>query len=239
MLHRDLKPANILLAEATPKITDFGSVAVLGQGEKFAQASKHSALYVPPEGWESPSRYTFASDLYQVGIVLYELANGPLVYEADHWLTDRVLRTIAKTGKPFSELDPFEQSRLVDLSIAERAGKQTLLAHGRAGQPYFSAKIKRVVRSATHPDLARRYGSAEEFLFQITTIDVPNWRPSSAIPFEAQSWHGWDWRLQFKHKKSGAEVLVERSRPGTQKWRKFPNKVFVDILDAFTFIEAL
>ena len=87
MLHRDLKPANVLLADTVPKITDFGSVRLLEQEHDFTTASHHSALYVPPEGWEVPSRYFFCSDIYQVGMVLYELVNGSLVYDQSHYVT--------------------------------------------------------------------------------------------------------------------------------------------------------
>jgi serine/threonine protein kinase len=48
IVHRDLKPANIVLHGETPKISDFGSVAVLPLGASTVPASRHSALYVPP-----------------------------------------------------------------------------------------------------------------------------------------------------------------------------------------------
>src|SRR4029079_394122 len=77
LVHRDIKPGNIILQNQTPKIADFGSVAKIGVGNDFVRASKHSNLYVPSEGWTRQT-YTFASDLYQVGLVLYQLVNGPL-----------------------------------------------------------------------------------------------------------------------------------------------------------------
>ena len=72
LVHRDIKPANVLLSRRYgriwSKITDFGSVARLTHAEASVWASRHSALYVPPEGWATPSRYDVRSDLYQVAL---------------------------------------------------------------------------------------------------------------------------------------------------------------------------
>src|SRR5260370_17570622 len=80
LVHRDIKPANVLVTQVgstlIPKLGDFGSVARLTSSSGYVSASRHSALYVPPEGWANPSVYTTRSDLYQVGIVLHEMVNG-------------------------------------------------------------------------------------------------------------------------------------------------------------------
>ena len=90
LVHRDIKPANVLLSKRYgriwPKITDFGSVAKLAHAKASVTASRHSALYVPPEGWATPSRYDSRSDLYQAGLVLFEMVHGALPYDADSYL---------------------------------------------------------------------------------------------------------------------------------------------------------
>jgi hypothetical protein len=82
LVHRDIKPANVLLTRRgdlwVPKLGDFGSVARLASPIATVSASRHSALYVPPEGWAEPSCYGIRSDLYQVGMVLHEMVNGAL-----------------------------------------------------------------------------------------------------------------------------------------------------------------
>jgi serine/threonine protein kinase len=84
LVHRDLKPANIMLdtERCAPKIGDFGSIAELDENGVSTRTSKRSALYTPPECWDASPRHSRASDLYQIGMVLHELVNGPLPYTA-------------------------------------------------------------------------------------------------------------------------------------------------------------
>ena len=82
-VHRDIKPANVMLRKRGPNyegvITDMGLVSKL-DGKGHAQGSKHARLYRPPEVWLNKP-YTIASDLYQVGLTLYQLLGGQLNYK--------------------------------------------------------------------------------------------------------------------------------------------------------------
>src|SRR5208337_4145178 len=53
LIHRDLKPPNIVCDRGTPLIADFGSVRQLAEGETDVPASGHSALYRPPESFQT------------------------------------------------------------------------------------------------------------------------------------------------------------------------------------------
>ena len=75
MVHRDLKPANIVMDGHTPRIADFGTVRILNQGSAVTTASRHSGLYRPPETFAS-NQYSRAGDVYQVGLVAYQLLGG-------------------------------------------------------------------------------------------------------------------------------------------------------------------
>jgi hypothetical protein len=102
IVHRDLKPANILLTSAqTPKITDFG-IAKLSQSGDLTQTG--SVLGSPP--YMSPEQCSGGSvdsrtDIYALGITLYELLTGEKPFDGD---TSSVLaRHIVEQPAPLTE----------------------------------------------------------------------------------------------------------------------------------------
>jgi serine/threonine-protein kinase len=75
VLHRDLKPANVMLdGRGQIKITDFG-LAGLEQTIVGAEAQAGTPAYMAPEQWTG-QEVTAQSDLYALGLVLYELFTG-------------------------------------------------------------------------------------------------------------------------------------------------------------------
>ena len=84
MLHRDLKPANILLDQAGDAyITDFGIARLLDSEEITRSGSiLGTPDYMSPEQCEGKP-LTFASDLYSLGIILFELLTGETPFDAD------------------------------------------------------------------------------------------------------------------------------------------------------------
>ncbi len=83
VLHRDLKPANIMIdGRGKARITDFG-VAVVASELLGREAAAGTAAYMAPEqlkGKEVSQR----SDIYSLGLVLYELFTGKRVYDSDN-----------------------------------------------------------------------------------------------------------------------------------------------------------
>ena len=86
IVHRDLKPANVmLLPDGTRKVMDFGVARIAGQpGLTTSQVFFGSPVYAAPELAGEPRDIGPRSDLYSLGIVLFELLEGrpPFVHES-------------------------------------------------------------------------------------------------------------------------------------------------------------
>ncbi len=82
IVHRDIKPANIMVAQGTNvKIADFGA-AFLRKTQAVQTVSMGSPYYMSPEQIRGES-LTFHSDMYSLGVVLYELLTGHRPFAAD------------------------------------------------------------------------------------------------------------------------------------------------------------
>jgi tetratricopeptide (TPR) repeat protein len=155
VIHRDLKPANILVTRIDgrphPRIIDFGIATATTRAGAGADATHERAGtpdYMSPEQSEGDLHgIDTRSDVYSLGVVLFELITGERPGLATH--SGRAGRPSATTMRPPSAL--------------VRAGAGGALAarlRNRHGRLY---ELDQVVLKAIDPDRARRYDSAGEF----------------------------------------------------------------------------
>lgn len=123
VVHRDLKPSNILLRKnGEPVITDFGLARNLFSDQSSEEASSQRALtvtgdllgspkYMSPEQVEAdPRQVGPATDIYRLGVLLYQLVTGRVTFEGS---MARVLHSIATEEPPSPRLyNPKIDSRL-------------------------------------------------------------------------------------------------------------------------------
>jgi serine/threonine protein kinase len=169
MLHRDLKPGNIVMHEGTPQIADFGSVRMLANGASHVTASMHSILYRPPESFAT-GEYTAKGDVYQIGLVLYQLLGGSLPYDADEYLT-------AKERKQLATLtDPVDRTLFEDAAIRARSEAGDLLQLKTL--PPWAGMARRALRDMTCANPAQRCGSVADVAAVLTQLraNMANWR---------------------------------------------------------------
>lgn len=146
IVHRDIKPQNImLLRDGIVKVTDFG-IAKLPNAETVTLTDKAigTVYYISPEqasGQEIDQR----SDLYSLGVMMYEMATGVLPFTADSPVSVAMMQ-INDIAKPPAELNP-----------------------------NIPKGLEQIIGIAMEKDPALRYQSAEDMLRQIRRLkENPN-----------------------------------------------------------------
>jgi eukaryotic-like serine/threonine-protein kinase len=105
VIHRDFKPHNVIVDDAgNAKVTDFG-IARAGASEMTETGSiMGTAQYLSPEQAQGHA-VTAASDLYSIGVMLYELTAGKLPFDGDSAVSV-ALKHLSEPPPPLSVLRP-------------------------------------------------------------------------------------------------------------------------------------
>jgi beta-lactam-binding protein with PASTA domain/predicted Ser/Thr protein kinase len=134
IIHRDLKPHNVIIdGEGRAKVTDFG-IAKAGASDMTQTGSiMGTAQYLSPEQAQGHS-VSAPSDLYSVGIILYEMLTGRVPFEGESAVTI-ALKQVSEAPVPPSRHNP-----------------------------QVPPALEAVVLRALQKDPARRFGDADEFI---------------------------------------------------------------------------
>ncbi len=144
VLHRDLKPANVMIDErGVARITDFG-LAVLADSAE-AQRREGTPAYMSPEQLEG-TELTTLSDIYSLGLVLYEIFSGRMLFEAKTITELLELRrsTTAKSVRLTNDIDPVIErviQRCLAASPALRPKNAALVAAALPGGDPLAAAL--------------------------------------------------------------------------------------------------
>src|SRR6201988_2517185 len=147
VLHRDLKPANIMLDEhGDVSITDFG-IAALAEELDQREAMAGTPAYMSPEQLEG-HELTTKSDIYSLGLVLYEVFTGKRAFEAS--TLPELLRLRRSDTTPMSlgelvpELDPLVERvvfRCLERDPAKRPASALQVAAALPGGDPLAAAL--------------------------------------------------------------------------------------------------
>ena len=136
ILHRDLRPANVLVSESgVVKVADFGTSRLLEKSH--ATTVIGSPPYMAPEHFQG--RAVLASDIYSVGVILYQMLTGTL---------------------PYASPNPAQIERLV---------AQGRCTPAKLRNSQLPKEISDIVMKAMASDLHERYQRAAEVLEDLAT----------------------------------------------------------------------
>ena len=151
VIHRDLRPANVLVTENDMvKVADFGT-------SRFLEIAAHGTTVIGSPPYMAPEQFhgkaVFASDLYSLGVTMYQMLTGVLPYDAPA---------------------PADMDRLM-------TGE--LVSPPRLKNPSIPKAISDIVMRAMAPDVTTRYQRAADVLEDLLAARAPARRtPASKEP---------------------------------------------------------
>lgn len=242
IVHRDLKPGNILVtADGVVKLLDFGIAKLLGTADTDAGSPSvpltqgHERVLTPE--YASPEQLrgsvvSTASDLYSLGLVLYELLTGRRPFD----LRDK---TYAEIERTITDLPPVAPSRAVGESmvVATRSRSHTALRRALRGD------LDAIVLTALRKEPDRRYASVEQL-----AQDIRRYLDGWPVTAQRDSWtyrarkfvrrHRWETAaaalLLLSVAAGGLTTLREARRADARyrEGRRLANGLIFDVHDA-------
>jgi serine/threonine protein kinase len=142
VLHRDLRPGNMLISDSGMlKVTDFGT-------SRFLEIAAHGTTVIGSPPYMAPEQFygkaVFASDVYSVGVTIYQMLTGSLPYD---------------TPAP---------------ADIERLLRGELLTSPRLKNPKIPKAINDIVLRAMAPDVTARYQRAADLLNDLLAAREPS-----------------------------------------------------------------
>ncbi len=207
IIHRDLKPSNILVGEIDgrpmPRIIDFGVAKATSQrlsaGTLYTQVGALiGALgYISPEQADSGGEdIDTRTDVYSLGVVLYELLVGSLPFDFRRLSYDEMLRRLREQDAPRPSAKISSMGQDSDLTAQKRGADAPTLARQLRGD------ADAIALKALEKDRARRYATPSEL-----AADIGRFLRNEPVAAQRSS-TGYRARKYFRRHRLGVSVSL-------------------------------
>ena len=171
----------------------------------------------------SSGEYGIQGDIYQVGLVMYQLLGGNLPYDPLAWLSKR------EKKQHRAITDGVDQQIFANDCIKRRIERGAVVDLGSL-PPWVCVQLRRTISKATALEPERRYQSCAEFLARLGAIrsEIRDWRVQGGFPtrrdgteyrivpvpntsrFQVQKRAGHNWRADNSFPHASIEALVNQ-----------------------------
>ena len=207
-LHRDLKPSNIFRnKEGMFLIGDFGSVAKKSANGYVSSLSKHSLFHRTPEEIRNGMACE-QSDIYQIGVIFYQILGGSLPYDEVSWLNEA-------QKLQFSNLSPRDGYLYACDVIQKKICSGRYLDFGTL-PAWCPRELISVIRKCCKPVYSERFENIAALIAKINNIRslISDWRLESCPVLYCRN------GSQIRIINQSVGYALEKKVRGGEAWRK-------------------